>query len=93
MTTTEQPPSPIRVGVSEAIDMIGFGMFQVRLGASVGIAYMGDSVEMLLLSMLGPALACQWDISDYQQASLTTVVFIGQRYTLLHVVQKTGWYK
>ena len=92
MTTTEQPPSPIRVGVSEAIDMIGFGMFQVRLGASVGIAYMADAFEMLLLSMLGPALACQWDISDYQQASLTTVVFIGQ-ITLLLVVQKTGWYK
>ena len=78
--TTEQtnPPSLTRVGVSEAIDMIGFGKFQVRLGASVGIAYMADSVEMLLLSMLGPALACQWGISDYQQASLSTVVFMGE---------------
>ena len=80
MTTEQQlnPPSLTRVSVSEAIDMIGFGKFQVRLGASVGIAFMADSVEMLLLSMLGPALACQWGISDYQQASLTTVVFIGQ---------------
>ena len=71
-------PGRTLVGVSEAIDLMGFGRFQALLGASVGMAFIADAVEMLLLSILGPALACQWGISDYQQASLTTVVFIGQ---------------
>lgn len=67
-----------RVGVSEAIDLIGFGKFQLLLGMSVGLAYVADAAEMLLLSILGPALRCgPWKITDYQEASLTTVVFIG----------------
>jgi len=70
-------PGRTLVGVSEAIDLMGFGRFQVLLGASVGMAFIADAVEMLLLSILGPALACQWGISDYQQASLSTVVFMG----------------
>jgi len=72
-------PAPrLRVGVSEAIDLIGFGKFQAFLGFSVGMSYVADSVEMLLLSILGPALKCSsWQITDYQQASLTTVVFMG----------------
>ena len=71
-------PGRTLVGVSEAIDLMGFGRFQALLGASVGMAFIADAVEMLLLSILGPALACQWGISDYQQASLSTVVFMGE---------------
>ena len=71
--------SKTKVGVSEAIDRIGFGRFQVLLSVSVGCAFIADAVEMLLLSILGPAMSCgPWQISDYQQASLTTVVFIGK---------------
>lgn len=32
---------------------------------------------MTILSVLGPALHCEWNISRYQQALVTTVVFLG----------------
>ena len=34
-------------------------------------------MEMTILSVLGPALHCDWGISRYQQALVTTVVFLG----------------
>lgn len=38
---------------------------------------MADSMEMTILSVLGPALHCDWGISRYQQALTTTIVFLG----------------
>lgn len=38
---------------------------------------MSDSMEMTILSVLGPALHCDWAISRNQQAMVTTVVFLG----------------
>lgn len=38
---------------------------------------MADSMEMTILSVLGPALHCDWGITRYQQALVTTVVFLG----------------
>ena len=72
------PPTVVsRVSISEAIDIISFGKFQALLFASVGMVQAIDAAEVLLLSIVGPALACQWGITDYQQASLSTVVFMG----------------
>lgn len=34
-------------------------------------------MEMTILSVLGPALHCEWNITRYQQALVTTVVFLG----------------
>ncbi|CAH8467926.1 unnamed protein product [Dicrocoelium dendriticum] len=34
-------------------------------------------MEMLLLSILGPALRCQWQLSSNEVAAITTVVFVG----------------
>ena len=36
-------------------------------------------MEMMILSILAPALHCHWQISQVQQASLTTVVFLGEK--------------
>lgn len=38
---------------------------------------MADSMEMTILSVLGPALHCDWGITRYQQALTTTIVFLG----------------
>ena len=64
--------------VSHAIDALGFGFYQIRLSFVVGMAYVADAMEMMLLSVLAPALHCHWQITQYQQASLTTVVFLGK---------------
>ena len=64
--------------VSHAIDAMGFGLYQLILSAIVGMAWISDAMEMMILSILAPALHCHWHISQVQQASLTTVVFLGK---------------
>ena len=64
--------------VSHAIDALGFGSYQILLSFIVGMAYIADAMEMMLLSVLAPALHCHWQITQLQQASLTTVVFLGK---------------
>ena len=59
--------------------MIGFGRFQLLLSLAVGFAFVADAMEMMILSILGPALRCtDWKISQYSQALLTTIVFLGK---------------
>ncbi|XP_044730935.1 synaptic vesicle 2-related protein isoform X2 [Chrysoperla carnea] len=63
--------------VTQAVNALGFGWFQVKLSLWTGLCWMADSMEMTILSILSPALHCQWGISRYQQALTTTVVFLG----------------
>ncbi|KAK2147333.1 hypothetical protein LSH36_558g00031 [Paralvinella palmiformis] len=63
--------------VDEAIEKIGFGWFQVKLSFVAGLAWMADSMELMVLSILGPELLCQWQISTTEEAFLTTIVFMG----------------
>lgn len=44
--------------LEECIDSIGLGKFQWRLITILGFCTMADAVEMMLLAILGPALAC-----------------------------------
>lgn len=43
------------------------------LSLFTGLCWMADSMEMTILSILSPALQCEWDIDKYKQAFLTTV--------------------
>ena len=70
--------------VSHAIDALGFGSYQVLLSLIVGMAYVADAMEMMLLSVLAPALHCHFHITQLQQASLTTVVFLGKSCSLIY---------
>ncbi|XP_055390109.1 synaptic vesicle 2-related protein [Condylostylus longicornis] len=63
--------------VQQAVNALGFGWFQVKLSLCVGLCWMADSMEMTILSVLGPALYCEWGISRYKRALITTVVFLG----------------
>ena len=38
---------------------------------------MADAVEMMLLSIISPELRCLWNLDRWQEAMITTVVFIG----------------
>ena len=38
---------------------------------------MADAMEMMILSILAPALHCDWLLNEWQKASITTVVFMG----------------
>ncbi|KAK3603262.1 hypothetical protein CHS0354_007593 [Potamilus streckersoni] len=63
--------------LQQAIDNIGFGKFQMKLSILTGFAWMADAMEMMILSILSPALHCDWQIPSWQQALITTVVFCG----------------
>jgi hypothetical protein len=64
--------------VTQAVNNIGFGRFQIILSFVVGLCWMADSMEMMILSLLPLALHCEWGINQYRQAFLTTIVFIGE---------------
>lgn len=63
--------------VSEAVDGAGFGRFQVMMLCFTGLAWMGDAMEMMLLSFLGPSVRCEWGMTPRQEGNLTSVVFVG----------------
>ncbi|XP_037077426.1 synaptic vesicle 2-related protein-like [Pollicipes pollicipes] len=63
--------------VDQAVNAIGFGRFQIRLSLITGLCWMADSMEMMILSMLSPAVQCSWHISEWKQAFITTIVFLG----------------
>lgn len=49
--------------IGHAVNALGFGWFQVKLSLFVGLCWMSDSMEMTILSVLGPALHCDWGIT------------------------------
>ena len=65
------------ISVDEAIERIGFGRFQVFLLSICGLLTAFDAIEMLLLSVLGPAASCEWLLTSGQVAFITTAVFFG----------------
>ncbi|XP_054280439.1 synaptic vesicle 2-related protein [Macrosteles quadrilineatus] len=71
--------------VTQAVNAFGFGKFQAKLSLFTGLCWMADSMEMTILSILSPALHCDWHITRYQQALATTVVFLGM------MVSSTFW--
>merc|ERR1719402_2077145 len=63
--------------VPEVIDRIGLGTFQYRMMMVTGVLWMGDALEVMMLSLIGQNLKCDWGISDMQEASLSTLIFAG----------------
>ncbi|XP_065892911.1 putative transporter svop-1 [Dysidea avara] len=63
--------------VEDAVDKMGFGLFQILLSMFAGSIWMVEAFEVMILSILSGALKCQWKLSYAQEASITTVVFFG----------------
>ncbi|KAI0229457.1 putative transporter SVOPL [Lamellibrachia satsuma] len=63
--------------VDDAIDAMGFGLFQVKLLAICGLFTVSDALEMQLLAVLSPVVRCDWLLDEWQVALITSVVFIG----------------
>ena len=53
--------------VSQAVNALGFGRFQIILSFLTGLCWMADSMEVMILSILSPALQCEWGIGQYSQ--------------------------
>lgn len=63
--------------VNEAIDKLGLGPFQILVTVFCGILWLADAMEFMILSVLSPAVKCQWDLSAVEEAVITSVVFLG----------------
>lgn len=63
--------------VEEAVEAIGFGRFQMIVYVVGGVITAADALEMMLLSVLSPVVRCEWFLSEWQVALITTVVFLG----------------
>ena len=53
--------------VDDAVEYLGFGKFQLLLALLTGLAWMADAMEIMILSILSPALYCEWAITPMQQ--------------------------
>ncbi|KAM3599389.1 uncharacterized protein V6R79_004804 [Siganus canaliculatus] len=63
--------------VDQALETIGFGKFQLKMCFLTGLSWIGDAMEMMILSVLGPQLHCEWSLPSLQVALITSVVFVG----------------
>ena len=63
--------------IDEAIDKMGYGPFQFILFLFCGFIWMADAMELMILSILSPAVKCQWSLSSVEEAFITSIVFIG----------------
>ncbi|KAK2574408.1 Synaptic vesicle 2-related protein [Acropora cervicornis] len=63
--------------LSEAVEAIGMGKYQILLILMAGFINMCDSLELLLLSILAPTIHCLWHLSSWEEALITTIVFVG----------------
>ncbi|XP_040914086.1 synaptic vesicle 2-related protein-like [Toxotes jaculatrix] len=63
--------------VNNALEAIGFGKFQWKISLLTGLSWVADAMEMMILSILGPQLHCEWRLPSYKVALITSVVFAG----------------
>lgn len=68
----------LHLTVDEVMERIGVGTFQQCVFVICGLSFMADAVEVSLLSFLAECLELEWDLSDVQKSTLTSVVFVGQ---------------
>lgn len=63
--------------IQDALKRVGCGRAQIVPFLVCFIATMADAFEMILLSFIGPMVRCEWQCSSFEEAFLTTVVFVG----------------
>ncbi|XP_046839414.1 synaptic vesicle 2-related protein-like [Xenia sp. Carnegie-2017] len=67
----------IEFTVEEVVEEVGFGKFQILLLFVAGFSWMADAMEMMILAILGPVSRCEWFLKAWEEALLSTVVFVG----------------
>ncbi|XP_071789643.1 synaptic vesicle 2-related protein-like isoform X2 [Asterias amurensis] len=77
ISNDEAHDSQQELTIESAIDQIGFGRFQIKISIMTGLCWMADAFEIMLLSILAPELLCIWHLERWQEALITTIVFVG----------------
>ena len=63
--------------VSDAIENIGFGWFQIRLILSFGLITIADGGEMLMISLVNNVLPIEWEVTSMEKGFLGSIIFVG----------------
>ncbi|CAN6293726.1 unnamed protein product [Urochloa humidicola] len=61
----------------DALTAMGFGKFQALILVYAGTGWLADSMELMLLSFVGPLVRQQWNVSAQHESLLSSVVFTG----------------
>eukprot|EP00040_Diaphanoeca_grandis_P023112 m.125166 g.125166 ORF g.125166 m.125166 type:complete len:508 (+) comp29111_c0_seq2:189-1712(+) len=64
--------------ITEALAMVGHGWAQYRLGIIVGLVFMSDSIEVMMLSFLHVKAGEEFGLSPVEESLLSSVVFAGE---------------
>ncbi|KAF8793344.1 Synaptic vesicle 2-related protein like [Argiope bruennichi] len=63
--------------IQDIVNEAGYGKFQKILFFLCGIAWMIANYELMLITIIGDLVACEWTVYGWQNAFLTSAVFIG----------------
>ena len=63
--------------IDSVLESIPVGWFHYRLAIICGAAFMADSMEVTLLSYISTCAGDDWDLSDSEKATITSLVFAG----------------
>lgn len=63
--------------VEDAIEKVGFGKFQVKVLFLCGFCWMADAMEIMLLSFLLVEAKEEFNLNNWEEATLASSVFIG----------------
>ncbi|KFM60807.1 Synaptic vesicle 2-related protein, partial [Stegodyphus mimosarum] len=69
--------SGITFSVDDAVNKAGYGAFQVLITCLAGLGWLADAFEIIILSVIGDFIACDWPLYRWQNALLTSMVFAG----------------
>uniref|UniRef100_A0ACD6A353 Uncharacterized protein n=1 Tax=Avena sativa TaxID=4498 RepID=A0ACD6A353_AVESA len=68
-----------------ALSAMGFGKFQALVLVYAGMGWVAESMELMLLSFVGPLVREEWKISAQDESLLSSIVFFGM------LIGACGW--
>lgn len=71
------------ISVDEVITRMGFGRYQVRLFALLGLIMLADGLDAILTPILAVLLQTHWNLSDQKTALLGGVRYLGMIFSTL----------
>jgi hypothetical protein len=60
-----------------ALTVMGFGKFQALVLAYAGMGWVAEAMELMQLSVLGPLVREEWNVSAQNESLLSSFVFVG----------------
>ena len=77
-SNTDDVEGSFEITVDDAVELIGFGKFQLIALVATGMCFCADSMETALLGFLSIAVSAEWGLTSMQAATITGVVFFGE---------------